>query len=389
MSPTGEFENHERLAANTAITHPVVDPTWYNRAMPSPAALFGFDPPELGPDEPLRIAREHWGVTGASVRLRGERSHNTHIDAGDGQAWTLQVQSASEDPAVIDLQTRAMAHLAEHAPDVPVPRVVPTLDGSLHATVVVDGRPHLARLGTFAPGETFDPTTPLADATYRRIGEVIASIAAGLDGFEHTAAEHFMPWDIANGLVVDDELRSGLHAASAAALASVDERLHAAVDTMSAMPRRTIHNDGHAGNLVRPDPASDQVSGVIDFGDLVHTVTAADVAIIAESFAPDHPDPGAVVAAVTAGYHARVPLGADEVDAIPELVLARTALNVVLAEHQIRHAPHLAAHAAAALPDVVERLVRWSRLDVGAMIGRIHAALDAHDDLFETAETAP
>ena len=358
--------------------------------MPSPAALFGFDPPELGVDEALMIAAEHWGVTGEPHRLPGERSHNTRITDPDGSTWTLQVQSASEDPAVVDLQTRAMAHLAQHAPEVPVSRVVPTVSGELLASVEIDDRTHLARLVTYLPGITFDPSDPLPAGAYRRIGSLIGRIAHGLGDFEHPVAAHFMPWDIANGLVVDDTLRAGLTVSSLAALEAVDDRLHAAIDTMATLPHRTIHNDGHAGNLLRPDDASHQVSGVIDFGDLVDTVTAADVAIIAESFAPDHEDPAGVVAAVTAGYHAELALDDDEIAAIPELVLARTALNVLLAEYQIRHAPHLAPGAAAHLPDVVDRLVRWGRLDAGAMIARIHESLDSSSpDPSETTEAAP
>lgn len=345
--------------------------------MPSPAALFGFDPPDLDANEALAIATEHWGVTGEPHRLHGERSHNTRITGADGSSWTLQVQSASEDPAVIDLQTRAMTHLEQHAPEVPVSRVVPTMAGDLHADVEIRGGIHLARLVSYLPGTTFDPSEPLPAIAYRRIGAMIGQIARGLGDFEHPVAAHFMPWDIANGLVVDDALRSELTASSLAGLESADARLHAAADTIARLPRRTIHNDGHAGNLLRPDTASHQVSGVIDFGDLVHTVTTADVAIIAESFAPDHPDPAGVVAAVTAGYHTELPLGDDEIAAIPELVLTRTALTVLLAEYQIRHAPHLAPGAAAHLPHVVERLVRWSRLDAGAMIDRIHRTIEA------------
>lgn len=344
--------------------------------MASAAAMFGFDPPEITLDEALRIAAEHWGVHGAAQRLRGERSHNTAITGPDGAAWTLQVQSASEDPAVIELQTLAMRHLEARTPDVPVARVRPTRSGELLATVEITGRTHLARLVTFLEGTTFDSSAHLPDDAYRGIGALLGRIAAGLADFDHPSAEHFMPWDIANGVVVDASLRAELTDSSAAALGSVDDRLHAVVATMATLPRRTIHNDGHAGNLLRTDGASHHVTGVIDFGDLVRTVTAADVAIIAESFAPDHPDPAAVVAAVTAGYHGHVALGREEIDAIPELVLARTALNVVLAEHQIRHAPHLAPHAAANLPEVVERLVRWSRLDVSAMIDRVHEAVD-------------
>lgn len=348
--------------------------------MSDPAALFGFDPPEIDVADVLAIAARHWGVTGAPSRLRGERSYNARINGPYGIAWTLQVQSASEDPAVIDLQTQAMRHLEQRAPDVPVPRVVPTIDGAVHAEVVLGRRTHLARLVTFLPGTTFDPSAPLPLESYRRTGALIARIAVGLADFQHSSAAHFMPWDLANGLIVDAGLRTGLTDPSRDALGWIDDRLHAVVATMASLPRRTIHNDGHAGNLLRPDAGSHEVSGVIDFGDLVHTVTAADVAIIAESFAPDHPDPDAVVAATTAGYHARLALTDAEIAAIPELVLARTALNVLLAEYQVRHAPHLAPGAAANLSAVIERLVRWSRLDAGAMIARIHDAIDTAID---------
>lgn len=345
--------------------------------MIDPAALFGFDPPQPGADAVLAIAAEHWNVSGTPHRLRGERSHNTLLVGTRGGAWTLQVHSASEDSAVIDLQTRAMCHLQRTAPDVPVPRVLPTVAGALHAEVEIEGRTHVARLVTYIPGTTFDPTQLLPERAYGRIGSLLGLIAAGLADFEHPAAAHFMPWDVANGLIVDDDLRAGVTASSLAALESVDERLHAVDDTIAPLPWRTIHNDGHAGNLVRPDATSDRVVGVIDFGDLVETVGAADVAIICESFAPDHPDPAGVVAAVTAGYHVQLPLGEDEIAAVPELVLARSALNVLLVEYQIRHAPHLAPAAASSLPDVIERLVRWSRLDTGAMIARVHEAIDA------------
>lgn len=348
--------------------------------MPSLPALFGFDPPELTLDEALDIAGVHWGVAGQPRRLAGERSHNTRLDGPDGRAWTLQVQAPSADPVAVDLQTRAMRHLEARVPDVPVPRIVPTATGHLHAEILLHGRPHLARLVTFLPGVTFEGAGALPVAAYRRIGRLIGRIAVGLSDFEHPGAAHLMPWDIANGLIVDVRLRSDLSTAAAAALAAIDDRLHDAHLTMATLPRRTIHNDGHAGNLLRPDARSDRVTGVIDFGDLVRTVTAADVAIIAESFAPEHPDPAGVVAAAAAGYHAELPLLDRELDAVPELVLARAALSVLLAEHHIRHVPHLASRAAANLPDVIERLVRWSRLDTGAMIARIHEAVDASPD---------
>lgn len=339
--------------------------------------LFGFDPPAMDGAAAARLAARHWLVDGAPTRIRGERSANTVITTPDDRRFVLQVHAATERPEVVDLHTAALRHVAERDPSIPVPRLVPTPDGDDAAMVEVGGTQHLARLVTFLPGVTFDDGTALSGPAYEAIGGLIGRIAAALDDFEHPAADHFMPWDIANGLVTDAALRDGLPPDATAALAPVDDRLRSIGEVIPTLPHRTVHNDGHAGNLLRADAASEEVTGVIDFGDLVHTAVAADVAIIAESFAPGSDRPHAVLAAITLGYHRHRPLGDAEIAALPDLVLARAALNVLLVEHQLRHAPHLAAHAAATRAWAIERLRRWHALDRAHLVHHIHTTLES------------
>jgi hypothetical protein len=113
------------------------------------------------------------------------------------------------------------------------------------------------------------------------------------------------------------------------------------------------------------------VCGVIDFGDVVRTIRVADVAIAGESFAPPTDDPANALAAITAGYHAHHPLTASEMSAIPDLVLVRMALTIVLVEHQIESAPHLADRAARYLPHIVQATERWLDLDPDRLVDRI------------------
>lgn len=338
--------------------------------------MFAFDPPSLDTDDVLAIAREHWGVSGRTTRLRGERSNNTRI-TGDGVDVILQVQSASEDAAVIDLQTQALVHVADRAPGVPVSQVVPTLAGERHATVERDGRSHLARLVTYLPGTTFDPDVRLSPHAYHAIGSLLGRISVALADFEHPSAGHFMPWNVGNGLIVDATLRDGIGEAATRGLAAVDARLHDVVAVLGGLPRQTIHNDGHAGNLLRHDAESEVVTGVIDFGDVVHTATIADVAVAAESFAVPHDDPAAITAALAVGYDRHRRLADSEVAALSEVILARLALTVLLVEYQLRHSDHLASHAHATRQLVVERLGRWSRLDTAALTDHVHLALEA------------
>ena len=352
--------------------------------------MFRFDPPQLDVADALRIARERWGIDGTGRRLPGERSFNLLIDVGNWldagiDDWldtgadrqvVLKIQSASEDPATIDLHAQALRHVERRAPHLPVARMLPTSDGELVPGVTIGGRIHPTRMVTYLPGKDFDGAEALSERGLRAIGALLGALAAALADFEHPAAGGFMAWDLANGLVLDARMRHGIGTESARVLELADERLHRAVDRIPSLPRQIIHNDGHAGNLLRAHLGSDEVCGVIDFGDVVRTIRVADVAIAGESFAPTADDPAGVLAAITAGYHAHHRLGARELSAIPDLVLVRMALTIVLLEHQIVAVPHLASRAARQLPHVVRATERWLGLDPDRLAGRIETAIE-------------
>ena len=134
--------------------------------------------------------------------------------------------------------------------------------------------------------------------------------------------------------------------------------------TMEQLPRQVVHNDGHAGNLVRADEPSDRVTGLIDFGDLVHTVTVADVAVSAASLVPHQPDPEAALAALRRRLSlagARSPTTRWRPS--PTWCLARLVLSTLLVEYQLANVPHLAAHVAAERPATHAALARWLDID--------------------------
>lgn len=339
------------------------------------ASLFAFDRPNLDDTAVATILGTHWGIGGNITGLPGERSHNSLVTTAGGEHYVLQVQSSSESADAIELQTHAMQHLQRVAPHLPVNRVISTQAGASLATTYIQSVPHLVRLVTYLPGVTFDPDEALSPDAYRAIGALLGRIGSALSSFDETLPGHFMPWDIGNGLLVDPTMRSNISEASTRSLESVESRLTAVTTAIARLPQQTIHNDGHAGNLLRASPDSHEVTGVIDFGDIAHTAIAADVAIAAESFAPEHTNPGEVTALIAAGYHQHHPLTEADITALPELVLARLALTVVLIELQIRESPHLAARAEQVLPFVIDRLNRWGQLDADQMADHIHRKL--------------
>lgn len=337
--------------------------------------LFRFDPPDPPDDVVRQIANDLYGVTGALVRLRGERSHNTRFTTPDGDEFVLRIASASEPAAMIDCHARALVHVERVDPSLPIPRMLVARNGQLVPAVELDGLSHRVRLETYLPGVTLYDGQPVSPASLSMIGALLGGVAVALAEFDHPAAWGFMPWDIANGLVLDDALNHALAADAASLTTRARPRIDAAVATMLRLPRQIIHNDGHTGNLLRTDESSDQVTGLIDFGDMVHTVTVADIAVAGASLAPHQSEPEAALAALSAGYHTRRALARDEVRAIPDLVLARLVLSTLLVEYQLTHAPHMVEHVAPERPGTHAALERWLDVDPNRAADTIEEAL--------------
>src|SRR5207253_966431 len=81
------------------------------------------------------------------------------------------------------------------------------------------------------------------------------------------------------------------------------------------------------------------VVGLIDFGDMVHSFTVADLAIAIAYAILDRPDPLPAAAAIVRGYHTVRPLVEVEIDALFALVLLRLCASVAVAADQRRPRP--------------------------------------------------
>jgi hydroxylysine kinase len=337
--------------------------------------LFRFDPPDLTDAEARRIADDLYGVTGETLHLRGERSHNTRFTAPEGDQYVLRVASASELDEVIEFNALALVHLEQQVPELPIARMLPARTGQLVPAIERDGERHRVRLETYLPGLTFDDDQIVSLAALTAIGELLGKVAVGLAEFFHPGGAGFMPWNIANGLIDDAHLRTALPADAARLIDRAQTRIDAASRTMRRLPRQIVHNDGHAGNLLRADRASERVTGLIDFGDLVHTVTVADIAVAGASFVPHQPDPVAALAALTAGYASQRPLRIDEVMAIPDLVLARLVLSTLLIQYQLTNAPHMVEAVAPERESTLANLARWLKIDPDVAVRGIEEQL--------------
>ncbi|MBW2391444.1 MAG: phosphotransferase [Deltaproteobacteria bacterium] len=344
--------------------------------MPLSAEDLRFNPPSFDQAVLARAALDLFGLRAEPEPLVGERDQNMLLTTAEGEKFVLKVSGPLEDPLVTELQTCALLHLEKTSPEIPVPRIIPNRQG-LPADILVgdDGAEHVIRLLDHVPGITYDDASDVALEDLRAIGAFQGRVCHALASFRHPAADHFMPWDISNGLIDSEELWAGAsidtHEIAGPLRAKLAERT---LPAMKKLRSQIIHGDAHVGNLLRPNATSHRVCGLIDFGDMVEAPMAIDLAVTAASFISVNEDALAVVVALARGFNEVVPLSEDEIGLLYDLVLARHVLSALLFDFQL--ATHSATDEVPAdREDLFDCMRRWLRVDPAELAEQIHAAL--------------
>jgi Ser/Thr protein kinase RdoA (MazF antagonist) len=299
-----------------------------------------FTPPAFSAATLRDVASKQFGVTGALEPLEGERDQNHRLTTDDGRQFVLKVSGALEDRAVVDFQVQALLHLERANPELPVPRIQHALDGMPSCEFRgEDGSPHLVRLLSYLPGLPFEQGAAPSREGLRAIGAFQARMCRALEGFSHPAARHFMPWDVSNGLVLNRSLwrnaRVDVRELADGFEAHARERV---LPSLARLRAQVIHNDCHTANLLRPDETSEEIVGLIDFGDMVQAPLVQDLAVSIAGFVEGRAAPADAACAIAAGFHATLPLEVAELALLHELVLLRLVLTALLFD--FRHATH-------------------------------------------------
>jgi 4-aminobutyrate aminotransferase-like enzyme len=121
----------------------------------------------------------------------------------------------------------------------------------------------------------------------------------------------------------------------------LDRFRHEVGPRLATLRHSFVYNDANDHNLLVKEDAggSPSLVGLIDFGDALHTVTVAELAIACAYLMLDREDPLAEASRVISGYHSVRPLTPVERSALFDLVIARLCASVLLAAQRRRVEP--------------------------------------------------
>jgi Ser/Thr protein kinase RdoA (MazF antagonist) len=282
--------------------------------------------------------RRTWGIVGDLRPLPSERDRNFAVTVDGIDRFVLKVSNASEDRAFLELQHAALRRLV--AAGVPCQEPLPTVAGD-DLALIAGERPLFARVLTWLPGRPLATIPPgerspelLAD-----LGRVVGRTAAALVGFDHPAAHRPFQWSAEEGLaVIAAHAGAVVDVERATLLVRWQRRLALMAAHLRTLRHGVIHNDANDHNVLVADDGA-TISGLLDLGDAIWSVTVNELAVAAAYAALDAADPSATIAAVRGGFEEALPLVDPEGALLVELVALRLATSVALSAHQSRLDP--------------------------------------------------
>jgi Ser/Thr protein kinase RdoA (MazF antagonist) len=291
----------------------------------------------ITPAQAEEISRRQYGIDGTATRLEAEIDDAFRLDAADGTPRLLKI-SVSEPAADaagrdgVSFQTALLLHLGATAPELPVQRIVPAIDGRPEITDVTGDSPRLARMTSWLDGALLG-AAPSQPALRHDIGSTLARLNTALRGFRHPGADRTHRWDMQNFGQLRPLLDELGDIEQRAALLDCLDRFDTVVrPRLAAARRQVVHTDFHGDNLLT-DGA--RVTGILDFGDALTGPVAMDVGVAAcyqLGADRDAADPLPPALDVAAGYHAADPLTPADLPLVGEFIQLRLAARIIISQ---------------------------------------------------------
>jgi 4-aminobutyrate aminotransferase-like enzyme/Ser/Thr protein kinase RdoA (MazF antagonist) len=292
-------------------------------------------------DEAIRLAQDVYGLAVIAEPLLGEYDDNFHLTTTDGREFVLKVMHLERDASLIDLQCRALAHLAMRVPDLQLPSVQVTLQGESFTKVALqEGEGRLVWLLHYVPGRVLAEVRPHTAELLRNLGRLLGEVDRTLQDFSHPAATRDFKWDSAQPLWIRDHLAClqdrGQRALVERVLSSFESKV---APLLPSLRKSVIYGDANDYNVLVHysglghhhvvDRGSRNHVSIVDFGDMHYGLLVSEPAIAAAYAILGKSDPLAAAAALVGGFHQVLPLDENELSALFPLMEMRLAVSVV------------------------------------------------------------
>jgi len=298
-------------------------------------SAFDSAPPAFTPSQIDQILAAHFGLAGSQTVLESERDQNIAVDTDDAK-FVLKIANSAEDLDFLELQSRAMAHLAD-AKYPYSPAQIENKDGENIFTVEINGQRNAIRLISFINGPLLSAQTPPPE-TLESLGKAIGLLSASLQGFSHTAAARpDFEWNLDNVIALKPMCADIENDDDKARVNSLFERYETKVlPKLKNLRNAVLYQDANDNNIIVDANDPTKIKGVFDFGDMCFGRQVNELAVCMAYALLGQDDIYAATQALVRGYTSAFALTEAELDVLFDLARMRLVSSVCMSSHQAK-----------------------------------------------------
>ncbi len=344
------------------------------------------DPPRFSDAEAAGLGDRHFGVRAdGAVNLGSERDQTFLLTDGGAPAAVLKISNAAENPAVLDMESLVIRHIARVDATLPVARPLAHLgagnpDDALSYRARVSGvrADHWVRAYPVMPGRMRSEPAELSDRAVAAWGETTARLAKAMRGFSHPNAYRSLPWDLKSVPMTRGMVSSIRNPEWRAAVEHTLDRYDATIaPRWESLRAQVVHGDLNIDNALVDDDGF--ITGIIDFGDMSHTALITDLASVIDSLVLDREPEEAfrVARLVLDGYQRVTPLELDELRLMSDAWAARAAAGIAIASWRSAEGledPEFAERDLARLYPVLRQIIDTGFDEASRKVSGLHPA---------------
>jgi len=302
--------------------------------------------PSFTDDELLSVLSQQYNLSGHLKKLPGYCDQNLRLTTDDNIQYIVKVANAAESKLELDTQNAAMKHLTQKQCAVPI-ALVNKHNKSITTIIDNQQQAYCLRVLSYLPGDFYADAQPTnhTPELWADLGQFMGRIDLALADFEHAGAYRYLDWDLAQGyrvcmskkpLLTDQQIK----------LVEYFLTLYQTqtMPLLGQLPQGVIHNDANDYNLLIDNVCEpSKISGLIDFGDIVHSHIINELAITCAYALMGEKDIKhdllSVLTTIVSGYHKVRPLTEAELEALFSLIALRLCTSVCNAALAISQQP--------------------------------------------------
>ncbi len=335
--------------------------------------------PPASLSEHAELLRAEFGIEGEMVPLSADRGATYAVVQNGAPTHVVKIGLAptEADRARLDLQAEFLRWARGTLGAVQVPLPVADRQGrGWHPHPSPDGSVTAVQVTTWVPGDPLSRCRARTPPLLRSAGRALASATLAMAGMpdspgsgpDGASPQEPFAWDLLHTGWIVPELERSPDPALREFVPIARRFMESTLPAVTRLPQQLLHNDWNDDNILVTGPHdAPQVTGLIDFGDMVRGPAVVELGVGLAYLMLDCSDPLAAACHVIAGYSELrpSPLADEELNLLWDLVRMRWALSAVHAasrrsglagndHHQVSQAPiRRAFEATRSLPDGV------------------------------------